>query len=315
MSIVHYAISLPAVENRLTWLDVRDDVIFAVHGWGVSAAIALESYSFTGGPIGRIPSVRTNIHGAILPKDGTTGFLIGDKKLLVLDLVAKKVTARHSIGDVIFLGACEDVIALSTMSELRFERVSAAGCERFARMKMRDGEIVGAYAASPTTWWVWSKKKLSLVDVGGAKLAVLATCDLALGPHQVLFDMKSDRAIAMDISAGLSGSSACIIRLGDAHVSDRIPIPTGGMVWDEDGKVAILDGAEKVIHRLGEALDVRESLSVPALETSGFGGGVQVSPAEVLVRVKSTEHTLLHVGWGGGAARATARRERAAARG
>jgi hypothetical protein len=284
VSLVHHAIPLEVVDRPLTWAAVHDDRILAVHGWGLTSAIGMESYSFAGRRVGRIPSIRTDVFGAAFPGTDKTAFLIGDKRLLVLDLDAAKVTARHPIGDVRFLGAREDVIVLSTATELRLERVSTAGVERLAQVNTRRDEMIGATAISPSRWWVGSKRKLYLLDLEGATPAVISTYELPFAADQVLIDPDFDIAIVMATSVGRSGSTACSIRLRDGYVLARTGIPTGRMVWDEEARVAILDEKGSLVHRLDAALSEQEVLPMLAMRTDRFPvRTVQVSPAEVLI--------------------------------
>jgi hypothetical protein len=312
----HRVLPLPVVDEPLTWAAVHEGVILAVHARGQTSAIGMEMISFVGEARGRVSSVRAEVLGAVFPAP-STALLLTPKRLLVVDLTAKKIIATHAASFQTRrpLATCGSTVLTSPIPpssspDIRFERVTAAGIAPIARVKTKNETVIGAFAESESRWWVWSAKRLSCLELAAEAAQVVASWDLPLGVDQMLVDPARDIALAMDTSVGLAGSTACAVRLGDGQVLARAPVPAGRLVWDEEGRGAIVDEKESRIHRVGPALAVHDVIPTPPLVTTRFPVRVlQLSPAELLVHLTPAKgaSSLLHLAWGSGVVRAAAR--------
>jgi hypothetical protein len=309
-----FMIALVVADRPATWATVQDDRIFVVHGWGATSAIGMEVYAFSGRQLAGIPSVRAEVSAAVFPPGGESVFLLAPKRLIVIDLTKGKVVGRvaHSPEFPGPISAIGTTVALCPGQHVLWERLSDNGSEPLARLSCRKDPVQGATPVSPTRWWLWSARTISLVDISSGEPAVVSKIELPFAVNQVIVRAESNVACAMDLSVGLSGSTAILVDLSEKRISTRAKVPAGRLVWDEGDKVAVLD--EKKLYRLGAGLEVAEEIAVPAMTGDRFPlRAVQVGPAEVLVHASpaGAPATLLHLGWGEGAPAAAARRARA----
>jgi hypothetical protein len=309
-----FVLPLVVADRPVTWATVQNDRIFVVHGWGATAAIGMDVYSFSGRQLASIPSVRVEVSAAVFPPGAEWVFLLAPKRLIMIDLTKEKVIARlprspEFPGPISAIGT---TVALCPGQHVLWERVSESGTEPLSRLNCRKDPVQGATPVSPTRWWLWSAKMISLVDISSSEPGVVSKMDLPYAVNQVIVRAESNVACAMDLSVGRSGSTAILVDLSQNEIRARAKVPAGRLVWDEGDKVAVLD--EKKLYRLGSGLEVAEEIAVPAMTGDRFPlRAVQIGPAEVLAHASRAggPAMLLHLGWGEGAATAAARRARA----